>query len=100
MNAAARTQIIERVIDRPDGFVIAKQQDCEEILKAIQATGDLRRRLSNTQHSQKYLGSVPNVVAIEWAKEWGGRPFSREWLQKSKKRLLSDPNWRSLRAPQ
>lgn len=100
MSAAAKTRIIEQVIDRHDGFTIAKEQDCEEIIKAIQATGDLRRRLTNTQHSQKYLGSVPSLVAVAWAKEWGVRPFSREWLQKAKKRLLSDPNWRSLRAPQ
>ena len=100
MSAAAKTQIIERVIDHSDGFTIAKEQDCEEIIKAIKATGDLRRRITNTQHSQKYIGSVPNLVAVAWAKEWGVRPFSREWLEKTKKRLLSDPNWRSLRAPQ
>lgn len=92
----------EFIIDKQDrsGFHIVKQQDCEAIIKAIQAAPEhmVRQRL-NTQNSQKYLGSVPNILAIAWAKEWGVRLYSKAWTERVAQRLRNDPNWRQLRAP-
>lgn len=91
----------EFIVDKQDlsGFHIVKQQDCERIIKAIKAAPEhmVRKRL-NTQNSQKYLGSVPSVLAVAWAKEWGVKLFSKEWSQLSAQRLKHDPNWRQLRA--
>lgn len=99
MNSAGHVR--ELIVDKTDksGFHIVKQQDCEQIIKAIKAAPEhmVRARL-NTQNSQKYLGSVPSVLAVAWAKEWGVKLFSKEWSKLSADRLKNDPNWRQLRA--
>lgn len=87
----------EFIVDGTDCFHIVKVQNCDAILQAIKETPDHMVRTVNTQHSQKYVGSVPNVVALNWAKEWGVRLYSKEWLQKARHRLKHDPDWRSLR---
>lgn len=92
-------QIAEQIVDTTDGFAIVKQQDCDKIIQAIQATGDMARRTTNTQHSLRYTGSIPMILAAAWAEEWGVRLLSNEWREKAAQRLLNDPDWRSLRAP-
>ena len=91
----------EFIVDKQDlsGFHIVKEQDCEQIIKAIKAAPEhmVRKRL-NTQNSQKYLGSVPNILAVAWAREWGVPLYSRQWTERVAKRLRHDPNWRQLRA--
>lgn len=93
-------EIRERVIyenDAKNTFHFFKQQDCEKIIAAIGDYPSHLRRKASTQDAAKLIGTVPNLLAISWAKEWGVRPFSREWTQKCKERLKNDPNWRSLR---
>ena len=95
--------IHERIVDGDASkgeFHILKTQDCEPMFEAIKALGDNAIRKINTQHGRKYLGSVPNLLAINWAKEWGVRPFSKEWTEKAKHRLKHDPDWNLLRARQ
>lgn len=89
----------ERFVDTSTGFHLVKEQDCEQIIKAIKAAPEhMVRRRVNTQNSQRYIGSVPNVLAIAWAKEWGVRVYSKEWTERVVKRLKHDPNWSLLRA--
>jgi hypothetical protein len=96
--------IRERIIDGDKSkgeFHIIKTQDCEGIMKAIHAIPDhIMRSRINTQYSQRYVGSVPNVVALRWAHEWGVKLYSKEWLEKTRHRLKFDPNWRKLRMDQ
>jgi hypothetical protein len=61
---------------------------------------DHMRYTTNSQRSQRLVGTVPNVVALQWAKEWGVKLYSKEWLEKTRQRLKHDPNWKGLRAPQ
>ena len=84
----------EQIVDTSTGFIIKKQQDCEGMIQAIHSLSD---KLPKRASSQKYLGSVPTIIAIAWANEWGVRPFSREWLTKARHRLKNDPNWSKLR---
>lgn len=103
MAARLLNSVSERIIDsaaRDGSFQIAKTQDCENILAAIKATSDIQNsRAPNTQNSHKYLGSVPTLIAVEWAKEWGVPLNSKAWLEKARHRLKTDPNWRRLCAP-
>ena len=81
-------------------FHLVKTQDCQKILDAMKELPDHMRYTGHTQHSQRMVGTVPNILAVSWAKEWGVRLYSKEWLEKTAKRLKTDPNWKALRAPQ
>lgn len=92
--------VLSRYIDTNNrnaevGFALLKQQDVEPIMKAIAEMPDhmVKQRINA---SQKYIGSVPNVMAVAWAKEWGVRLYSREWTEKARKRL-DDPDYAALR---
>lgn len=80
-----------------EAFQIVRVQDCEAMLTAIRETSDHMVKAVNTQNSHNYIGSVPNIVALNWAQEWGVKLYSREWLAKTRHRLKHDPDWRSLR---
>lgn len=69
---------------------IVKTQDVEEAIRAIRA---VERPKGKNMH---YLGSIPNVIALEWAKESGTRLYTKEWLEYAKKKLMS-PNYKYLR---
>lgn len=103
MPAVAENQgeVVERLIDRSDGSIVqVKTQDCEAVITLMREYAEMAPRRVNTQDSTKLLGSVPNVIALSWAQEWGVQLFSKEWLAKTKHRLRHDPDWRSLRAGQ
>ena len=92
--------ISEHIIDTNDAkstFHIVKTQDCEKVMAAVAALPEHLRYRSNTQDSQKLLGTVPNILAVAWAKEWGVKLYSRAWLERVSKRLRHDPNWSGLR---
>lgn len=94
------SNVRERIIDTKDDrgtFHIYKQQDCEKMMDAIRDLPSYLREQRKTQEGVKYLGSVPNLLAVAWAKEWGVRLYGREWLQLTKRRLKHDPNWNRLR---
>lgn len=88
----------ERFIDTATGFHILKEQDCEAIIKAIKAAPEHMARRMNTQNASRYVGSVPNILAVSWAKEWGVPLYSKEWQKLAARRLKHDPNWSKLRA--
>lgn len=92
----------ERIVDnavRDHSFSIIRTQDCDEIIKGVKASSDLKTSTRpNTQRSQKYLGSVPNILAVEWAKEWNVTLYSKEWMQLAARRLKYDSRYAKLRA--
>lgn len=92
--------VLERYIDTNNrnaevGFALLKQQDVEPIMKAIAEMPDhmMKRRIDA---STKFIGTVPNVMAVAWAKEWGVKLYSREWTERARKRL-DDPDYSGLR---
>lgn len=89
----------ERFVFDSDGKIHhVKTQDCDAVITLMREYGDMAPRRVNTQDSMKLLGSVPNVLALSWAQEWGVKLFSKEWLAKTRHRLRHDPDWRNLRA--
>lgn len=91
-------QIRERFVDGSDGKLhLVKTQDCEAILRTIKEMPDhvVQKKMRNA--SNRLVGSVPNILAVAWAKEWGVKLYSREWIEMSMKRLKNDPNWSALR---
>lgn len=93
----------EFIIDENDAkstFHIVKTQDCAGVLQAIKELPDHMQYSANTQDSHSFVGTVPNLVAVNWAKEWGVRLYSKEWLIKTTHRLKFDPDWKQLRASQ
>lgn len=79
------------------GFSIIKTQDCENIIKAIGELPDHAKRRLYNKSNQRLLGTVPNILAVSWAKEWGVRLYGKEWLEKAAKRLRHDPEWSKLK---
>lgn len=93
----------ERIVDDVSGgkIHIVKTQDCEAVITAMREVGSFRRSFRpNTQDSMKLIGSIPNILALSWAQEWGVKLYSREFMQKARQRLKFDPDWKSLRASQ
>lgn len=100
MTTATAGAITEHFVDHatPGEFSLVRVQDCDKIIEGVKDASDLAVRRANTQSFQRYLGSVPCIIALEWSNEWGVRLYSKEWTQKARHRLLHDPNWRLLRA--
>lgn len=96
------SRAVERMIDDThlDGRLhIVKTQNCDGVIAAMKEVFDVHTyKKYNTQTATKLVGSVPNIVALNWAQEWGVRLYSKEWLEKARHRLKHDPDWRSLRA--
>ncbi len=73
--------------DKADGnLIISKTQNVDELLRAINFLEAPRNTYGK---SLKYLGSIPNVLALEWAKECGHPLYSKEWKEYSLKKLRS-----------
>lgn len=73
-----------------DGLLhVKKTQDCEEIIRAI-------RSVERKHKNLRYEGSIPNVIALEWAKECGAPLFSKEWKEYAMRQMKS-PNYKFLR---
>lgn len=59
-------------------------QDCEDLIKGIAAAAE------NPGNEMRLLGSVPNVLALEWSQKIGHGIGSKEWLDYAKKQLMSN----------
>jgi len=92
----------ERWIDTNDDkgtFHLYKTEDVQSVLDELKANSDdVARVRGTTQTSGKKLGTIPNLVAVQWAKEWNVNCYGKEWLALAGKRIKTDPNWRHLRA--
>lgn len=87
----------ERLItSASDGtFSFLKTQDVTPVLDAAKdAREHLRRDTGPIQG--RYLGTVPVLVAQQWAKECGAAIGTKEWAAYAKKKL-ADGTWAKLR---
>ena len=76
---------------------LIKTQNVEPIIDTIKAIPDMARRSRNTQVASKLLGSIPTIVAVNWAKESGTTIYSREFFAYARKKLLTDPDFKHFR---
>lgn len=79
-------------------FHIVKRQNVQQILEAAKDAAEILRPNTGPAGG-KYLGTVPVLVAQQWAKECGAAIGSREWAQYAKTKL-KDGTWARLRVHQ
>jgi hypothetical protein len=96
----AGAPIVEKLFLDSDGKSVhfVKRQDVQAV---IDAAKDARETLRpNTGPvGGKYLGTVPVLIAQQWAKECGAAVGSREWATYAKGKL-KDGTWARLRVHQ
>lgn len=52
----------------------------------------MERESHNTREGvvgARYMGSIDEITALNWAKECGARMYSKEWLAHAKKKIAS-----------
>lgn len=90
-------EILYEYAAHSDGTLkILKTQDCEQILKTVHHIPEMTSMKKLLKANQRYLGTVPNVIGLQWANEAGVRMFSREWHEVVKKKF-HDPQWAKLK---
>ena len=96
---AENSPIRERMVDDFSDKVtrIIKTQDVEPIIKTVHAIPGMARRTANTQTASRLLGSIPTIIALNWAKESGTTIYSREFNTYARKKLLTDPDFKHFR---
>lgn len=87
----------ERILtDRLSGkFHFVKSQDVTGILQAAHEMKDMVRKDTGPVQG-RYLGTVPVLVAQQWAKDCGAAIGTKEWAAYAKKQL-KDGTWSKLR---
>ena len=95
----ANSPVRERDIDDfSEGVThLIKTQDVEPIMKTVHALPDMTRRPANTQVASRLLGSIPTLIAVNWAKESGTTIYSRQFFEYARKKVLTDPDFKYLR---
>ena len=95
----ANSPVRERDVDDFSDKVthIVKTQNVEPIIETIKAIPDMARRKGNTQTASRLLGTIPTVIALNWAKESGTTIYSREFFAYARKKLLTDPDFKAFR---
>ena len=79
------------------GFLtIRKTQDVEPIIKAVHDMPDQITAAKYRRQATRYIGSVPAVIGLQWAKEAGVRYLSKEWREVCV-RKLKEPEWSKLK---
>ena len=82
--------ITERWYSDEAGNITRKlHQDATDIVKGIAKVSE------HPGKNMRLLGSVPNVLALEWSQKIGHPISSPEWLEYAKKQLMSS-DFRSL----
>ncbi len=97
---ASNQPYTEKLYLDPDGksFHIVKRQNVQAVLDAAKDAAETLRPNTGPVGS-KYLGTVPVLIAQQWAKECGAAIGSREWAQYAKTKL-KDGTWARLRVHQ
>lgn len=92
--------IVEKLYLDPNGRDVhfIKKQDVQGILDAAKDAAETLRPNTGPVGS-KYLGTVPVLIAQQWAKECGASVGSREWAIYAKGKLR-DGTWSRLRVHQ
>jgi hypothetical protein len=73
---------------------IVKTQDVSNVLDAVKRIKS--ETVGKRSKNLKYEGSIPLVIAAQWAKECGARMYSNEWKAYALKKLRS-PEFKYLR---
>lgn len=76
----------ERIITDGDTVKVILQQDCQGVIDGVRAFSSV---LNKRSKGNKYLGSVPLVVAEIWAGECKAPIGSREFIQYAHGKLMS-----------
>jgi len=92
--------IVEKLYLNPNGteFHFIKTQNVQGILEAAKDAAETLRPNTGPAGG-KYLGTVPVLIAQQWAKECGASVGSREWAIYAKTKLR-DGTWARLRVHQ
>lgn len=92
--------IVERIYLDSNGrdFHFVKRQNVQAILDAAKDAAETLRPNTGPVGG-KYLGTVPVLIAQQWAKECGAPVGSREWAKYAKGKL-KDGTWARLRVHQ
>jgi hypothetical protein len=92
--------IVERLFLDSDGksFHFVKTQNVQAVLDAAKDAADTLKPNTGPVGG-KYLGTVPVLIAQQWAKECGASVGSREWAKYAKTKL-KDGTWARLRVHQ
>jgi len=75
-------------LDGTGKAVIESIQDCEPVLDYNAEMAEF----FNKKGDWWRIGSVPLSVCMEWSKECGAKPFTREWQAYAKKKLHESEN--------
>ncbi len=86
--------IKEKMIEQDGKLHIVKEQRVKEMLDSIQKIRDYVPD-SHGDHRGRWVGSVPFVLAEEWARESGTQIGTKEFAAYLK-RKLSDPDYKNL----
>lgn len=86
--------IKEKMIEQDGKLHIVKEQRVKEMLDSIQKIRDYVPN-SHGDHRGRWVGSVPLVLAEEWARESGTQIGTQEFAAYLK-RKLSDPDYKNL----
>ena len=65
--------------------LITYSQDIEPIIEQNKRAAEHFNKKAKYWH----VGTVPDVLIMQWAKECGHKPFSKEWQEYAKKQLDS-----------
>ena len=95
MNSPVREREID---DFAEGVThLIKTQNVDPIIETIKAIPDMAHRKRNTQVASRLLGSIPVIIAVNWAKESGTTIYSRDFFAYARKKLLTDPDFNAFR---
>lgn len=94
--APIRRQIVRDPELGPGGFHVLKTQDVESILKTVKRLPDSMSAHKFAKSEFRFKGTVPIIIAVQWAEESGTRIYSKEWREVVS-RKLDDPEWKGLR---
>jgi endo-alpha-1,4-polygalactosaminidase (GH114 family) len=89
--------LYDYIADRDGNLTVVKTQDVEPVLKAIHYVPTAVDKAKYLKSNQWYLGSVPSVIGLEWARQHGVRYLSREWKEIAVKKLRHDPEFSKLK---
>lgn len=65
--------------------IIMSVQDCEPLVEMNKVRSEKLDRKGNFW----YVGTIPNVIMMRWAKECGHKMYSPEWNEYARKQLMS-----------
>jgi hypothetical protein len=90
-HALASAVTTEHVVDTDDETVheVRTQHDIDSIIAYNRHLADNMHRPYYGHDAMRRVGTIPLIVAEQWAKEAGVRPFSREFQEVVKKKLMS-----------